>query len=141
MLSIDAETAEALERYRKSRFTLTMDKPDAAQARTDYFMLCDTLLRLFPTGWDEKVTPARLRRWGFKNRTATQLEVYKDASYAAFIVVDVHTNGDMYFKCQYGWDSESFRNPRNMLQVWLRLQRCGLPNPFTAKPLTEGQDN
>lgn len=117
---LSEQEVEVLGRYRTSDYSKFKGNLDLAQIMRDQEHLCRAMLRLYPPGWNEPVTPERLVELGFAidrcGRYVSPNEVlwwtpgsYGSSSYwrvgGAFVVSELE--------------------PRNMLEARQLLERCG----------------
>lgn len=130
---LSEQVKAALERYRALRKEY---KKQCGFTITSEDILADGLLRLYPPGWDEPVTPENLERCGFAQ---DDLRIWK-------------CQGPLSFSERHGWyedytefvDGEAQEytyplgncaQPRNMLDVWRLMQRLEIPSPLDSSDL------
>lgn len=117
------EEQAALERVRSD-----IDWKDLVPARqpeqilNDAQTLVDAMLRLYPDGHDDEITPERLVDCGF---------VASDDCENEFHIADIrHSVATGWWWVECDGDDELIDHrlhPRNMGEVWQLLERCGIP--------------
>lgn len=124
-----------------------IDTWDTALANLhDKELMRDAMLRLFPVRtygnlvirWDDKITPERLVVCGWvQEEIETNLQ-WKSLSY----------RHDMFFETcteystatgesdEYDYPLAECQTPRNMLEVWTLMERCGIKDQSWLAPVT-----
>jgi hypothetical protein len=120
---LSEQAAAALERYRTA-----MSETDTSVIRPlcsiadDICTMAEELSRLYPPGWNEPVTVEGLERCGWKG-----VDYWLVIGRVRWWPYSPHE-----FQYDYETVAEPFK-PRNMLEVWQLMQRCGLPSPLDRK--------
>jgi len=120
------------------------EKAALDRAHTDQAQLNDlgivylAMTRLFPPGWDDPVTDYGLAECGFisqgNNTWGNPRAVFPGGKLWAD---ELHIEGKLHRAWRIGgaYVVQELA-PRNMLEVWHLLQRCGLPSPLNSEEST-----